>query len=337
MSQATQATAFVCPSLPANAFATDVLTGLGHTPKSLPSVWLYDRRGSELFEAITELDEYYQTRTETALLAQCAAAIADVVGPDAVVVEFGSGSSRKTPLLLDALITPRAYVPVDIADDFLDDAVAALARRCPGIPILPVRADFTRPFHLPPQLQDAAGTQTQGQGPRLGFFPGSTIGNFAPGQAAAFLAHVAKMLGPRRRMVVGVDACKDPAVLLPAYDDARGVTAEFDLNVLARINRELDGDLPLDAFRHEARFNANASRIEMHLVAQRPFQATVLGRRFDFAAGESIHTENSYKYGQAEFRALARSAGWDVERVWLDPRDRFAVYLLRPAATANTL
>ncbi|MDR3398104.1 MAG: L-histidine N(alpha)-methyltransferase [Pandoraea sp.] len=325
MSQATQATAFVCPSLPENAFATDVLTGLGHTPKSLPSVWLYDQRGSELFEEITGLDEYYQTRTETALLGECAAAIADVVGPDAVVVEFGSGSSRKTPLLLDALVTPRAYVPVDIADDFLDEAVAALARRCPGIPMLPVRADFTRPFRLPPQLQTT-------QGPRLGFFPGSTIGNFAPGQAAAFLAHVGKMLGPRRRMLVGVDACKDPAVLLPAYDDARGVTAQFDLNVLARINRELDGDLPLDAFRHEARFNAAASRIEMHLVAQRPFQANVLGHRFTFMTGESIHTENSYKYGQTEFRALASSAGWDVERVWLDARSRFAVYLLRPSA-----
>ncbi|VVE37173.1 methyltransferase [Pandoraea iniqua] len=324
MSHATQATAFVCPSLPENAFATDVLTGLGHTPKSLPSVWLYDRRGSELFEEITGLDEYYQTRTETALLGECAAAIADVIGPDAVVVEFGSGSSRKTPLLLDALVTPRAYVPVDIADDFLDDAVAALARRCPGIPMLPVRADFTRPFRLPPQLHDT-------QGPRLGFFPGSTIGNFAPGQAAAFLAHVGKMLGPRRRMVVGVDACKDPAVLLPAYDDARGVTAQFDLNLLVRINRELDGNLPLDAFRHEARFNAAASRIEMHLVAQRPCHADVLGQRFTFAAGESIHTENSYKYGPTEFRTLATSAGWDVERVWHDARSRFAVYLLGPA------
>ncbi|AJP59964.2 dimethylhistidine N-methyltransferase [Pandoraea vervacti] len=321
--QTNQSTAFVCPSLPENAFATDVLAGLSHTPKSLPSVWLYDQRGSELFEDITGLDEYYQTRTETALLGECAAAIADVIGPDAVVVEFGSGSSRKTPLLLDALVTPRAYVPVDIADDFLDDAVAALARRCPGIPMLPVRADFTRPFHLPPQLRNT-------QGPRLGFFPGSTIGNFAPAQAAAFLAHVGKMLGPRRRMVVGVDACKDPAVLLPAYDDARGVTAQFDLNVLVRINRELDGDLPLDAFRHEARFNAAASRIEMHLVAQRPFTATVLGRRFGFTAGESIHTENSYKYGKTEFRALAHSAGWDIERVWLDARARFAVYLLRP-------
>ncbi|MFK0379144.1 L-histidine N(alpha)-methyltransferase [Pandoraea sp. NPDC090278] len=322
--QSQQATAFVCPSLPENAFATDVLAGLGHTPKTLPSVWLYDQRGSELFEEITGLDEYYQTRTETALLGECSAAIADVVGPNAVVVEFGSGSSRKTPLLLDALVTPRAYVPVDIADDFLDDAVATLARRCPGIPMLPVRADFTRPFHLPPQLQNT-------QGPRLGFFPGSTIGNFAPGQAAAFLAHVGKMLGPHRRMVVGVDACKDPAVLLPAYDDARGVTAQFDLNVLVRINRELDGDLPLEAFRHEARFNAKASRIEMHLVAQRAFSATVLGHRFDFSAGESIHTENSYKYGQTEFRALANSAGWDIERVWLDARSRFAVYLLRAA------
>lgn len=328
MSQVTQATAFVCPSLPENAFATDVLAGLGHTPKSLPSVWLYDQRGSELFEEITGLDEYYQTRTETALLGECAAAIADVIGPDAVVVEFGSGSSRKTPLLLDALVTPRAYVPVDIAGDFLDDAVATLARRCPGIPMLPVRADFTRPFRLPPQLQATQGPQ----GPRLGFFPGSTIGNFAPAQAAAFLAHVGKMLGPRRRMVVGVDACKDPAVLLPAYDDARGVTAQFDLNVLARINRELDGDLPLDAFRHEARFNAAASRIEMHLVAQRPFQASVLGHRFTFMTGESIHTENSYKYGQTEFRALASSAGWDVERVWFDARARFALYLLRPVS-----
>lgn len=325
--QSKQATAFVCPSLPENAFATDVLAGLGHTPKSLPSVWLYDQRGSELFEDITRLDEYYQTRTETALLGECAPAIADVIGPDAVVVEFGSGSSRKTPLLLDALTTPRAYVPVDIADDFLDDAVATLARRCPGIPMLPVRADFTRPFRLPPQLQTTQGAQ----GACLGFFPGSTIGNFAPAQAAAFLVHVGKMLGPRRRMVVGVDACKDPAVLLPAYDDALGVTAQFDLNVLVRINRELDGDLPLDAFRHEARFNANASRIEMHLVAQHPFTASVLGHRFSFTAGESIHTENSYKYGQTEFRALAHSAGWDIERVWLDGRSRFAVYLLRPA------
>lgn len=323
MTPQTYARAYVCPSLPEDAFAKDVLAGLARKPKSLPSVWLYDRRGSELFEAITGLDEYYQTRTETALLAECAPAIADVVGPDTVVVEFGSGSSRKTPLLLDALVSPRAYVPVDIADDFLDDAVAALAQRCPGIPMLPVRADFTRPFQLPPQLVHTPGT-------RVGFFPGSTIGNFSPGQAAAVLAHVGKMLGPRRHMIVGVDTCKDPAVLLPAYDDARGVTAAFDRNVLARINRELDGDLPLDAFRHEARFNAAASRIEMHLVAMRPFEATVLGHGFKFSAGESIHTENSYKYGPAEFLALANAAGWDVARVWRDARARFAVYLLAP-------
>lgn len=330
MSYPNRAEAFVCPSLPEDAFAHDVLEGLAHRPKTLPSVWLYDRRGSELFEEITGLDEYYQTRTETALLAECAPAIADVIGPDAVTVEFGSGSSRKTPLLLDALTSPRAYVPVDIADDFLDDAVASLSQRCPGIPMLPVRADFTRPFRLPPQLQDTPG-------PRLGFFPGSTIGNFAPAQAAAFLVHVGKMLGPRRRMVVGVDACKDPAVLLPAYNDARGVTAEFDLNLLTRINRELDGNLPRDAFRHEARFNAAASRIEMHLVALRSFTAQVLGQSFSFNAGESIHTENSYKYGPAEFQALAASSGWEVERVWRDPRARFALYLLRPSAAGVPL
>ncbi|GAB3628043.1 L-histidine N(alpha)-methyltransferase [Pandoraea terrae] len=319
--------AYVCPSLPGDAFATDVLEGLARTPKTLPSVWLYDRRGSELFEAITQLDEYYQTRTETALLAECAPALAAAVGPNAVVVEFGSGSSRKTPLLLDALDKPRAYVPVDIADDFLDDAVAVLARRCPGIPMLPVRADFTRPFRLPPQLKDTPG-------PRLGFFPGSTIGNFAPAQAAAFLAHVGKILGTSRRMIVGVDACKDASILVPAYDDARGVTAEFNLNLFARINRELEGDIPLDAFRHEARYNDAASRIEMHLVAKCTLDVHVLGQPFRFAKGESVHTENSYKYGATEFRALASSAGWDVERVWHDGARRFAVYLLKPANAA---
>ncbi|WP_263596835.1 L-histidine N(alpha)-methyltransferase [Pandoraea sputorum] len=302
-----------------------MLAGLKTTPKTLPSIWLYDRRGSELFEEITGLDEYYQTRTETALLGECSAAIADVVGPDAVVVEFGSGASRKTPLLLDALATPRAYVPIDIADEFLDAAVATLARRCPGIPILPVHADFTRAFRLPPQLQNT-------HGPRLGFFPGTTIGNFAPGQAVAFLSHVGKVLGPRRWMLVGADACKAPAVLLRAYDDAHGVMAQLNLNVLVRINRELGGDLPLDAFHHEARFDASASRIELHLVAQRPFTATVLGHRFNFTTGESIRTVDSYKYGQAELRVLANCAGWDIERVWLDARSRFAVYLLRPAS-----
>lgn len=316
--------AFICPSLPDNAFAADVLAGLGRIPKTLPSTWLYDQRGCELFEAITQLDEYYQTRTETALLTQYAPSLADAVGPNAVVVEFGSGSSRKTPLLLDALTTPRAYVPVDIADAFLDNAVAALTRRCPGIPMFPVRADFTRPFHLPPPLKNTPG-------PRLGFFPGSTIGNFAPAEAAAFLVHIGKILGLERRMVVGVDTCKDIQTLLPAYNDARGVTAQFNLNLLTRIQRELNSDIPIDAFRHEARFNAAANRIEMHLVATRTVEMHILGQTFSLAAGESIHTENSYKYGPAEFNALVRSAGWEVEHVWCDNAQRFALYLLKPA------
>lgn len=304
-----------------DAFAASVLAGLGRSPKRLSSAWFYDRRGSELFEDITGLPEYYLTRTEIALFEARMAEMVEGVPPGAVVVEIGSGSSRKTPLLLQALGEPHAYVPVDLAAEFFLESAAALSGLFPGLRIQPVVADFTGPFALPADL--AEGTQ-----PRLGFFPGSTIGNLAPAEAAAFLRRMGRILGRGGRLLVGADCSKDPAVVLPAYDDAAGVTAEFNLNLLARINRELGADFDLAGFRHEARWCTSPDRVEMHLVSRRTQQVRVLGRSFRFAAGESIHTENCHKYGIAEFQALARRTGWRPEGCWTDGAERFSVHRL---------
>ena len=308
------------------AFAADVLEGLAAEQKRIPSVWLYDLRGSELFEEITGVAEYYPTRTETRLLAALATELGAQVGAVHSLVEIGSGSSRKTRLLLAALASLRRYVPVDISEDFLRDASGALAREFPAIEVQPVVADFTRPFALPPA---PAADERDGAG-NLGFFPGSTVGNFMPDAATDLLLQLGRALGPRSHLLIGVDTTQDPALLIPAYDDAAGITAEFNLNLLARINRELDGDFDLAAFRHQVRHDPRLGRIEMHLESLRPQTVRVLGRTFHFDAGETIHTENCYKYTPSAFLRMAHAARWRLERSWQDGgKTGFTVYLLQ--------
>lgn len=309
------------------ALAWAALSGLGQAQKCIPSTWLYDRRGSELFEEITGLPEYYLTRAEIALLEAHAGDIAAAAGRRPVVVEIGSGSSRKTPILLRRLEGPRAYVPVDIARHCLEDSVAKLAAEFADLPMYPVVADFKQPLRLPAELRRA-------ECRHLCFFPGSTIGNLQPEEALAFLRRMADGLGPRSRMLVGVDPTRDPAILIPAYDDPRGITAAFNLNLLTRLNRELGGDFDPAGFGHAVRYDAERGRMEMHLVSRRRQSIHLLGQRFDFAEGESIHTENSYKYPIADFQALARSAGWHPAGCWSDAGGRFTLHLLecsRPA------
>lgn len=299
------------------AFRADVLAGLAAPIPAIPARWLYDRRGSELFEAITQLPEYYPTRTEAALLERHSADIAALVGSGEAVVEFGSGSSAKTPILLRA-VAPAAYVPIDISGDFLRESAEALVAEFPALPVLPVEADFMRPIRLPDQIAIL---------PKLGFFPGSTIGNLVPRTAVDLLRAMKETLGDGSRLVIGMDRIKPVEVLLAAYDDAAGVTAEFNLNLLHRINAELDGDVPIEAFRHRAIWNDEMSRIEMHLEAVRDTVFTVSGRTFSFAKGATIHTENSHKYGHRDSRLLLRAAGWGVVAEWTDEREWFSILL----------
>ena len=295
----------------------DVLAGLAARPRAIPARWFYDHRGSELFEAITDLPEYYPTRTERALLSSSAGEIAALTGPGRAVVEFGSGSSAKTPLLL-AAVAPSAYVPIDISGDFLRASAATLSDAFPGLPVHPLEGDFLRPLELPAAIGDA---------PRLGFFPGSTIGNMGAATAVDLLRSMAGTLGSRSLLLIGIDRIKDEAVLVPAYDDAQGITAAFNLNLLHRINRELDGDVPVDAFRHRALWNDDAARIEMHLEATRDLAFTVAGQPFAIAAGETIHTENSHKYGPRDARLLLRAGGWTPLAEWTDAAGLFALVL----------
>lgn len=299
------------------AFRADVLAGLAAPIPAVPARWLYDRRGSELFEAITRLPEYYPTRTETALLERHSGDIAALVDRDEAVVEFGSGSSAKTPILLRA-VAPAAYVPIDISGDFLRESADALAAEFPALPIFPVEADFMRPIALPAEVTDL---------PKLGFFPGSTIGNLVARTAVDLLRAMKETLSEGSRLVIGMDRIKPVEVLEAAYDDAAGVTAAFNLNLLRRINAELDGDVPVDAFRHRAIWNDEMSRIEMHLEAVRDVRFTVSGRAFSFARGATIHTENSHKYGHRDSRLLLRAAGWGVVAEWTDEREWFSILL----------
>jgi L-histidine N-alpha-methyltransferase len=299
------------------AFRADVLAGLAAPIPAIPARWFYDHRGSELFEEITRLPEYYPTRTEAALLQRYSGEIAAVVGPGKAVIEFGSGSSAKTPTLLRA-IHPSAYVPVDISGDFLRESAAGLQAEFPGLPVYPVEADFTRLFDLPSAVSGAD---------KLGFFPGSTIGNFVARSGVDLLRAMKETLGDGARLVIGMDRIKDVETLVRAYDDAAGVTAAFNLNLLHRINRELDADVPVDAFRHRAIWNDALSRIEMHLEALRDVVFTVSGQRFAFRAGETIHTENSHKYGHRDSRILLRAAGWGVVAEWTDEREWFSILL----------
>jgi L-histidine N-alpha-methyltransferase len=307
---------------PQKTFLADVLAGLGSTPKRLPAKYFYDAAGSALFEEITRLPEYYPTRTELGILRDRGAEIAAAVPPGAALVEFGSGSSVKVRLLLEHLHDLAVHVPVDVSAEMLDTEAKALAADFPRLVVKPVAADFTSPFRLP---AEAAGR------PHVGFFPGSTIGNFEPQEAASFLRQAGEILGQGPSFIVGVDLVKDPAVLKAAYDDSAGVTARFNLNVLARINRELGGEFDLAQFAHRAFFNAGLSRVEMHLVSRIAQQVRIGSHLVDFEAGETIHTENSYKYTLDSFRALAQSAGWRPERVWTDRDNLFSVHLLTQA------
>jgi L-histidine N-alpha-methyltransferase len=300
-------------------FRDAVLAGLAAPIRAIPARWLYDLRGSELFEAITRLPEYYLTRTETALLERHCPDVARIAGPGQAVVEFGSGASVKIRILL-AAAEPSAYVPIDISGDFLRDSAASLAEDFPGLAVFPIEADFTRPIRLPAEL-DAA--------PKLGFFPGSTIGNMIPASGTDLLRAMRRTLGTGAWLFIGFDRVKDPAELLSAYDDEAGVTAEFDLNLLVRINRELGGDIPVHAFRHRAVWNEKLSRIEMHLEATRDVAFEVAGRPFAMASGETIHTENSHKYGERDARLLLLAGGWTPVEEWTDEEARFALVLAR--------
>ena len=305
------------PETPDPQFREDVLAGLSATIPAVPARWLYDHRGSELFDAITRLPSYYPTATETALLKRIVPELARAIPDGMAVVEFGAGSATKTPILLEAIHTS-AYVPVDISGDYLDASAAELKKRFPDLAVLPVAADFARPFELPPEIADR---------PKLGFFPGSTIGNFVPRSATDLLRHFRELLGTGALLLIGMDRVKPVDRLIAAYDEPQGVTAAFNLNLLERINRELDGDIPLDAFRHEARWNDILSRIEMHLVATRDVEFTVAGRPFAFRAGESIHTENSHKYPQRGARLLLLAGGWTPIREWSDADEDFCIVL----------
>jgi len=298
-------------------FRHDVLAGLSAPIRAIPARWLYDRRGSELFEAITRLPEYYPTVTETGLLERhCAEAIL-LAGKGRIVVEFGSGSSAKTPILLRAA-EPAAYVPIDISGEFLHESARELGAEFPGLDILPVEADFMAPIALPSNLPDA---------PMLGFFPGSTIGNLVPATAVDLLRRIKTALGPGACLLIGMDRVKPVEILLAAYDDPDGITAEFNLNLLRRINRELGGDIEVEAFRHRAVWNDALSRIEMHLEARKNVRFSVDGSSFEMAAGETLHTENSHKYGRRGAHLLLQAGGWVPLGEWTDPQDLFALIL----------
>lgn len=306
-------------------FAADVHAGLSPRQKSLPAKYFYDRRGSELFEQICDLPEYYPTRTEIGLLRRHGHEMARLIGSDAEIVEFGAGALVKIRLLLDALESPRGFLPIDISGAHLSDAAAALMRDHPGLQVRPLAGDFTAPdLVLPARL---SGTRC-----RAGFFPGSTIGNFTPDEALGFLRGAARMLGEGNTgnsgLLIGVDLVKNPALLHAAYNDAAGVTAAFNLNLLRRINRELGGDFVLERFAHYAFYQPQHQRIEMHLVSLTAQSVRIGTRRYDFGAGESIHTENSYKYTLGGFHHLAEQAGFRPVAVWTDPDNLFSLHWL---------
>jgi dimethylhistidine N-methyltransferase len=302
------------------ALISDALQGLSLPRKTLPCKWLYDAEGARLFEAITRLPEYYPTRTEVRILDECGPEIAEAVGPGAAVIEFGPGDGAKAVQLLQALQAPSAYLPVDIAPEWLTAVASRVAAAFPELPVNPVVADFTQQFDLAGR---AAGSATH-----LGFFPGSTIGNFEPRDAIRFLQRAHSTLRPGSRMLLGADLVKNIAVLEAAYDDASGVTAAFNLNLLRRLNREAGADFDPAGFRHRALWNATEERIEMHLVALHAQSVRLAGRVFRFAAGESIHTESSHKYRPKRIEALAAGAGWRKARMWTDPDRLFSVWLL---------
>jgi len=301
-----------------SAFAGDVLEGLSQQPKRLSPKYFYDIAGSELFEQITLLPEYYPTRTELGILRDRATEIAAIIPKGAALVEFGAGSTTKVRLLLKESEFG-AYVPVDISGDFLNAQARALREDFPTLNVYPVTADFTAPFALPAAVKAM---------PKVGFFPGSTLGNFEPHEACGFLRTAREILGSGAQMIIGVDLEKDERVLYDAYNDAAGVTARFNLNVLVRINAELGGNFDISAFVHRAIYNRERHRIEMHLISRKAQSVRLLGRSFSFRSGESIHTESSYKYSLDRFTALARGSGWTPRASWTDADGMFSVHAL---------
>ena len=301
-----------------SAFAGDVIGDLAKHPKKLSPKYFYDAKGSELFEQITVLPEYYPTRTELSILRDRGGEIAAVIPPGAALIEFGAGATTKVRLLLERCKFD-AYAPVDISGDFLNAQAEGLRKDFPKLDVYPVAADFTAPFELPAAIADM---------PKVGFFPGSTLGNFEPQEASAFLRTARKILGEGAQMIIGVDLEKDERTLYDAYNDSAGVTARFNLNVLERINRELGGNFDLSGFMHRSIYNRDRHRIEMHLISRKAQSVRVLGHSFSFRPGESIHTENSYKYSLERFATLARGSGWQVTESWTDKARMFSVHAL---------
>ncbi len=304
-------------------FQDDVLRGLSAPRKAIPPKWLYDARGSALYELICAQPEYYPTRTELQILDQHAEEIAEAVGPEALVFEYGTGSGRKTARLLAALDRPAAYLPVDISPEALHGAAEQLVRRFPRLAVRPVVADFSEGVDLP--AVDVRWSR------RLAFFPGSTIGNFDPPEAVGLLRRMAREAGPGGALLIGIDLPKDERTLVRAYDDARGVTAAFDLNLLARMNRELGADFRLSGFRHRAVWDARLSRVEMHLESREAQRVHVAGAPFTFRAGETIHTESAYKWEPRAFDTLAAISGWQLVRTWTDEQAWFSLRLFARA------
>lgn len=299
------------------AFRNDILRCFEQETLAIPARWLYDRQGSELFEQITDLPEYYPTRTETTLLKQYSGQVAEITGNGRVIVEFGSGSSTKTPHLLRAA-APAAYVPIDISGEFLTHSSAQLQTQFPDLPIYPLEADFMRKLTLPDEVADI---------PKLGFFPGSTIGNMIARTSVDLLRFMRETLGTGSQLLIGFDRIKDADVLVAAYDDSAGVTAEFSLNLLHRVNREMDGDIAVDQFRHVAIWNDLYARIEIYLEALSDMRFSIDGNQFEMAKGQKIHIENSHKYGLRDARLMLRAGGWSPVREWSDERDYFSLIL----------
>lgn len=316
----TQRSEFQQPAGNGDAFRRDVLAGLSRSPKRLPSKYFYDRRGCALFDRICELDEYYLTRTELAIMRCYADEMSRQIGPGCTLVEYGSGSSIKTRILLDRLRNLAAYVPVDIAREHLLKTAHRLAEAYPRLPIRPVCADFTSPFALPAEVPP--------ENRRVIYFPGSTIGNLEVADAVRLLQSMTLVAGPHGGLLIGIDLKKSPDRLEAAYNDKQGVTAAFNLNLIQRVNRELEGTFQLDRFHHHAPYNARDGRIEMHLVSHEDQAVSVGPRRFEFAAGESICTEYSHKYSVDEFSQLAARGGWSLHRTWTDAENLFAVLYL---------
>ncbi|MEM9810028.1 MAG: L-histidine N(alpha)-methyltransferase [Pseudomonadota bacterium] len=300
-------------------FLKDVAEGFSKTQKSLPAKWLYDRRGSELFEAITKTEDYYVTRTEAAIMRTVLSELPARCPHGSAITEFGSGAGVKSRRLIDAMM-PSVYVMIDVAEDFLNHSVEALSEAFEDVTVSGVVGDFNAPVTLPPEFHKADN--------RMGFFPGSTIGNFQRGGAQIFLENARKVLGDGSMFLLGVDLVKDEDVLVSAYDDSDGMTARFTLNLLERMNRELDADFDLETFRHQAKWNLDERRIEIRAVSLVDQSVTVGGETYSFAEGEGIHTENSHKYTRESFGRIADAAGWQVEAMWTDPKEWFGVFLL---------